>query len=504
MAKLTSEAKVGLFVLVGFIILAFMSLRVGGLQFGRQKGYKVYAIFDSASGLKLNVPVEIAGVEVGRVMAVDLSDGKARVTLRIRPDVRLGEDASATIRTKGVLGDRYIELVPGSASAPRLADGGKIVRTTSPPDMDQLMAKLGEIGEDIRKVTGTLSQVLGGEEGASSLKEIIRNVRELSENLNRTVAQNMDHLDRIMSNFDRFSGDLKDLSGINKESINTIIANVRNSSEQLQGTIAAVHELTEKINKGEGTLGRLVNDPETAENLNATLTSLKDISERINRGEGSIGKLVNDADTVDNLNDALGGLNRYLNKEEQFKTFLDYRGEYLTDGHAVKSYVTLRIQPAVDKYYLLAIVDDPAGRKTTTDRTYTITENGQTTTRTEREVKVEKDSLKFSAQIAKRYYDLVVRGGIIESSGGLGLDYYLFDDKVRLTFEAFNFDPDTNPHLKLYADYTFLNHLFLTVGMDDFASEMGNESFFVGGGIRFMDEDLKYLLGRVPLPTNSQ
>jgi phospholipid/cholesterol/gamma-HCH transport system substrate-binding protein len=70
-----------------------------------------------------------------------------------------------------------------------------------------------------------------------------------------------------------------------------------------------------------------------------------------------------------------------------------------------------------------------------------------------------------------------------------------------LTFEAFDFDPDSNPHLKAYVDYSFLNHLFLTAGMDDFISKDGNESFFVGGGIRFMDDDLKYLLGRLPTPS---
>lgn len=476
MAKVTTEAKVGLFVLLGIALLVFMSLRLGEFRILRPKGYKVYAIFDSAAGLKLNVPVEIAGVEVGRVAAVELENGKARVTLRIRPEVRLSQDATATMRTKGILGDRYIELQPGTPDQPKLADGGKISKTVAPPEMDRLLSSLGEISEDVRRVTGTFSDVLGDEAAKSSLKEIIQNVRELSDNLNRAVRQNMAYFDAIMRNFGQFSGDLKDISVHNKESINAIITSMRTSSENLQGAITAVRQMADKINQGEGTLGRLVNDPQTVENLNATLASLKDISDRVNRGEGSLGKLVRDEETVDSLNEALTGLNRALNQQERFKTILGYRGEYLTERADLKSYLSLRIQPRPDKYYELQVMEAPGRHR--------------------RDGHDSDDEVRFSAQIAKRYHDLVLRGGAIESSGGIGLDYYLFDDAVRLSFEAFDFSAKrNNPHLRVAADYTFLEHLFLTVGYDDFISSHGDASLFIGGGIKFLDEDLKVLLG---------
>ena len=477
MAKVTTEAKVGLFVLLGIALLVFMSLRLGEFRIFRPKGYTIYAIFDSAAGLKLNVPVEIAGVEVGRVVAVELQDGKARVTLRIRPEVRLSQDATATIRTKGILGDRYIELTPGSPDQPKLADGGKITRTVAPPELDKLFGTLGDISEDVRRVTGTFSDVLGTETAKTSLREIIQNVRELSENLNHAVRQNMTYFDAIMRNFGQFSGDLKDISVTNKESINAIIASLRTSSENLQGAITAIRQMADKINQGEGTLGRLVNDPQTVENLNATLASLKDISDRINRGEGSLGKLVNDEETVDSLNEALTGLNRALNQQERFKTILGYRGEYLTGRADLKSYLSLQIQPRPDKYYLVEVVQGP----------YRFGENRHG----DNDQKVT-----FSAEIAKRWGDLLLRGGAIQSSGGFGLDYYLFDDALKVSFEAFDFNADHNrPYLRAAADYTFLDRLYVTVGYDDFIGKHGDPSFFIGAGFRFLDEDLKVLLG---------
>jgi phospholipid/cholesterol/gamma-HCH transport system substrate-binding protein len=313
----------------------------------------------------------------------------------------------------------------------------------------------------------------------------------------------MAHFNRIMANFDQFSGDLKDISTVNKDAITEIVRNVRASSAQLEATIGTIRRLAEKIEQGEGSLGKLVNDPETADNLNATLASLRNISDRIDRGEGSLGKLVTDEETVDRLNDALGGLNRFVSRRERFKTFLEYRGEYLADRQDVKSFVTLRLQPRPDKYYLLGIVADPIGREETTDRTFTVTDAAGTRTRTEREVEREEDEFEFSAQIAKRFYDLVLRGGIIESSGGFGLEYYLYDDTLQFTFEAFDFDADENPHLKFYADYTFLNHLYLTAGVDDFISETGDETFFVGAGLRFMDDDLRTLLTNINVTTST-
>jgi len=81
MAKLTPEAKVGIFVLIGIILLVYMSLRVGGIQFGRAEGYEVYIRLDSAAGLDNDAPVRVAGVEIGRVKGIVLQNNKAKVVL---------------------------------------------------------------------------------------------------------------------------------------------------------------------------------------------------------------------------------------------------------------------------------------------------------------------------------------------------------------------------------------------------------------------------------------
>ena len=466
MSKISAEAKVGVFVVIGMIILGYMSMKVGKFTFGRAAGYDVKVYFDSVSGLAEDVQVEVAGVEVGRVRKISLENGKALVVLRINSNVMLTKDVKAVIRTKGILGDRYVELIPGSSAAPLIQDGGKIVYTVPTTDMDALISTLGKVATNINKLTNSLANVIGGKDGEASLRFILDNTKEMIEALNRTVQENNKDVNRIIANLAEFS-----------ETLNDIIS---------------------KVNKGKGSIGRLVNEDETIDNLNAALTSLKTITDKINNSEGSIGKLVNEDETVENINTSLTSINDYLQKQETFRTYVDYRGEYLFDSDAAKSYLSLRIQPKEDKYYLLQIVDDPGGKDKVTDTTTTT--GGVTTT--EHRVESDKDALKFSAQIAKRYYDIAFRGGLFESTGGLAIDYYFFDDRLTFSMEAFDFDPDRNAHLKFKADFTPFQHIYLTAGFDDFISNQGKESFFVGVGISFSDEDIKTLLTNIPIPKN--
>jgi len=373
--------------------------------------------------------------------------------------------------------------------------GGSIKRTASPANIDTLLKQRDSIGRDFKQITGAISGVFEEKEGQASLRIIVDNLRDLAQTLNQTVQKNNENINRILDNFTVFSTDLREISSTNKESLREVVANFRQASDHLGKTIIAFKQITDKINRGEGTIGRLIQDEETVDTMNQALVSLREIAEKINRGEGTIGKLVQDEETLENINATLTSVNDFLQKEEMFRTYVDYRGEYLFDSDNMKSYLSLRIQPKEDKYYLLQLVDDPAGRTKKTVTTRTV--DGVTTTEIKEET--EKDDFKFSAQIAKRYYDLGLRAGIFESHGGVAADYYLFDDRLILSMEAFNFNEDEDPHLKFKADYTPFRHLYVTAGFDDFVSDEGNE-FFFGAGLHFSDEDLKTLLSGAPIP----
>jgi len=493
MFSVSSEAKVGLFVLAGLIILGYMSFQVGKQTFGLKRGYTLDVVFENAAGLDPDASVQIAGVEVGRVESISLKEGKALVRLRIIPGVKLEHDAIAAIKTHGILGEKYVELHPGTRGAALLEPGAQISRTERQTDIDRMLNQLSLIAEDVRGVTSSLNRVLAGKDGEEAITSILRNTRDLTRNLNDVIVSNEAALRAAIENTRQLTGNLNRVITQNDEKVGQVMDGLKAASKEMEKSFASLTEIADGVNRGEGTLGQLVKDKTTAEKLNKTLASLQEVTEKINEGRGSIGKLVNDDETVRNLNEGLTGLNRYVNKAEQFRTFLSYRGEFLFDKSDAKSYLDLRIQPKEDKFYILGVVSDPKGKRTTKD----VSVGGGPTTRTE---EWDRDGLLFNAQIAKRYRDLVLRGGLIESTGGVGIDYLALNDKLKLSFEAFDFGEDRRAHLKAGAEYQIFKHLYLSAGWDDFISDRDNRSFYGGFSIRFEDDDLKYLLTTTPIP----
>jgi len=140
MTQRTLETTVGLFVLLGIVCLAWLSVRLGKLEILGGDYVPVHAEFASVSGLKPGAGVEIAGVEIGKVDAITLDDYRADVRLKIRRGVRLQEDTIASIRTRGLIGDKYVHLSPG-ASDRLIPPGGKIRETESAVDLEELIGK---------------------------------------------------------------------------------------------------------------------------------------------------------------------------------------------------------------------------------------------------------------------------------------------------------------------------------------------------------------------------
>ena len=133
------EIAVGGFVLLGLVCLAYLAIHLGKMEVWGG-GYRVVANFDNVSGLGQGAPVEVAGVQVGRVEAIRLTSGdRAVVTLRLEPGLQLHDDAIASIRTKGIIGDKFIQLSPGN-SEKLISAGGTIHDTESTIDLEQLIS----------------------------------------------------------------------------------------------------------------------------------------------------------------------------------------------------------------------------------------------------------------------------------------------------------------------------------------------------------------------------
>ena len=140
MRKFDLEMAVGIFVLIGIFCLVYISIRLGRLEVIGGGYYTVYADFENAGGIKQGSSIEIAGVEVGKIKSIRLDNYQARVELSIEKNVKLQEDAIAAIRTKGLIGEKYVLITPGGSDRTILA-GGRIRETESAIDVEELVSK---------------------------------------------------------------------------------------------------------------------------------------------------------------------------------------------------------------------------------------------------------------------------------------------------------------------------------------------------------------------------
>jgi phospholipid/cholesterol/gamma-HCH transport system substrate-binding protein len=531
--------RVGLVVALAVAAFGFGLYLLGVEKFGTERTYMVYAVFDDATGLGVRSRVQIAGIPIGQVERIELDQqlSKAKVWLRVRRQFILHRDAAITKRSESILGDFLLDVTPGSANQPVLQDGDEIRIVVRQPSMNDVFQSLNKIAGDIGDITGNLRKVLGGTEGEDSMRTLIARLLRISEGIERIVNQSGAKLDATLANFQRFSGDLAELSETESGDIVEILQNTRDATREARDILRTIGQVVGS-NQQQGDFRESVKSLKSnLAKLDASLTNVQEITDKINKGQGTVGHLINDDKLARNLDKASTQLTNILGTPDTLKIEVNERSELMIGAPSggtidpnvpnvfglvrdtaynpwTKNYFGIRIIPRPDKWYGLEIVDDPRGY---TRRVRTVNNancagatcfpnypTGVETITTER-------VLKFSAYLAKRYGPLSGRFGILENTGGFGIKLHLLNDALTLSADAWEFaNPlKDRPRIKLYADYRFLNHLLLTVGADDVMNRpyvdsehttriVSGRDFFIGAGVFFTDDDIKMLVSLIP------
>jgi phospholipid/cholesterol/gamma-HCH transport system substrate-binding protein len=275
------ELKVGVFLLVGFLILLYLSLRVSKLE--RIQGEHYFALFPTVSGLTKGAPVEVAGVVVGRVEEIKLEGKMAKVRFVLSKGVVLFEDAKATLRTHGALGDKFIEIDPGTSQKEPLKPGEVILSTYVTPDLDQLFLSLQKTAQGFAEMGEALRDLMGEKETREAVKELVMNLRDSSREFKGFLVKNRTRLDNTISNLESFS-----------KSLNPLLDKASSGLDKMQSTLSSLEEVSQNVKEGKGTLGKLMTDETLYNDLKQSASEFKLFAERMNRGEGTLGKLLTD------------------------------------------------------------------------------------------------------------------------------------------------------------------------------------------------------------------
>ncbi len=484
--RATTAAKVGVFAVVLFGVGLLMYRFVNKAN-GPGNGYVVYALMRDASGLAKRSQVRVAGIPVGTIDNVRLEGELARVDIRMNPEVVLYEDAAATKVASSLLGEYFIGITPGTEGKRKLKDGDRILIVIESTSTDQLIRQLSDIARDVKQVTSSLASSVGTDQGKEDIKSTLSNLAQVTEALNQTVRENRATIHDILIHVDAITKN-------GRPEIQHILENVRETTNE-------VRELTAKAQEGkpgsEGEVRQIIDKVNRASNsLESALKNIDDVTGRLDRGEGTLGrlskdeKLINEVEGVtEDIGDFVGGLAR-------IRTIVGLRTDYQFLGNGVKSYVELRLQPSEDKYYLVEVVNDPHGL-TSYEQVDVDTTNPNSPPHYREIRTVTKDALRFSLQFAQSFGPFTGRWGIKESTGGIGLDLLLFEKRFELRQDLFGFGEVVLPRWRVSLGYEFVNRLWLLGGVDDILSN-SRRDYFVGAQLRFDDEDLKRILPFAP------
>jgi phospholipid/cholesterol/gamma-HCH transport system substrate-binding protein len=509
---------------IGVFLVAFTFFKKGG--YADDESYVVHAYFSDATGLTWKSKVQIAGIQIGEVSRITLDGTRARLELRIKNGVDLKADACLTKTfPSALLPDALLEVAAGPGAGPSLAglppERREIACVRESTSIQKLVDGMARIAADVQVVTADIARTVGGDKG--SMREIIENLAQLTRRLDATVAANEGRLSSILANVDVISGDLRELTQGEKERVKVIARNVEELTGQLKVLASSAQAILDgaagpAAPAGKGAPGKdaaavaqAQGIRQAVEKVNANLARLDELLAKLQEGKSVGSRLLVDEKMGRQLASTVEAASTYVDNLAKLRIEVQLRSEWLLNQTGAKTYFGARLLPRPDKYYLFEVVSDPRGVDTVTTETVTsrdaISGNDTTTVSTKT---LHQEKLTFTLQMAKRYGPMTFRVGVIESSGGAGTDLHLLDDALQVSVSVYQFSrPYQNvfPRAKVWVNYQFLQHFYLTAGADDFLNAwrqgrypggpkftLGND-LFLGGGLAFTDDDLKTLVG---------
>jgi phospholipid/cholesterol/gamma-HCH transport system substrate-binding protein len=280
---------------------------VGGVE-RFQRGLHVNALFNTAQELKVGDRVKMAGVEIGRVEKISLAENKVKVIMKVHRDANVKTDSTAAIKFAGLLGQNFVSLEFGSASAPPAVED-TYLPTTEQPDLSVIMQKMDNVASGVEKLTSSftgdkIENLIGPltdfiKANNAPLTAAIANLQSVSAQ----IAQGKGTVGRLIADDSLFT------------SAQNLLTNFQEAGAEIKLTIADAHKIVDDINGGQGSIGKLVKDETLYRETAASMTNLKEILQKINQGQGSVGKMVNDQEfyrnaklTLQKLDKATEGL----------------------------------------------------------------------------------------------------------------------------------------------------------------------------------------------------
>ena len=398
---MSTEAKVGAFTLVGLALLVAAVTLLSGISLGSNKGYALYAGFRQVIGIEPQSTVRLSGVPVGTVRKVTNDGGGVTVTMDIQGDVKIPRGSRVTIGSAGVMGEKFINILPAGPENGWVSDGDYLIGEDE-AGMDTLMAGLDKTLGQVQELLNSVNDVLGNKDLQHSLVQSMVNIQSMTQRLDHTMSI------------------LESLATENKGQVAQMLTQLNSATASMDRTMHSVEAMMANLE----TVGA---DPQTAENIRQTLDNMADASARVVRITQGLENVVADEKTQEDLKATIHNARQLTErannmkqklKEIEVKPQVDVL--YSGGAHDWKTDFNLDIGKKEGAYVRLGV--DDIG-----------------------------DDNHLNAQVGKRFAKgrLGLRGGVVNGKPGMGLDVY---GGERFQFSVEGYDPN-DMQLRLDASY---------------------------------------------------
>ena len=294
--KNTLETRIGFFVALVVLAAAIVLERVGSFE-TFERGKHVNALFNNVQDLKVGDRVKMAGVEIGRVQGIQLTNNRVRVMMKVRPAAEVKTDSIATIKFTGLLGQNFVAVDFGTAQGEMLKDN-QYITTAEQADLSAMMQKIDNVASGVENLTksftgfkidtlvGPLRDFITANKDPLTLT--ISNLQNLSSNISAQVEQGHGTLGKLIQDEALYNTAL------------FTVSNLQDTATEIRATVADARKIVDQVNSGQGTVGKLVKDEKLYRETTESMTNLKEILQKVNQGQGTVGKLVNDQEFYKN------------------------------------------------------------------------------------------------------------------------------------------------------------------------------------------------------------
>jgi phospholipid/cholesterol/gamma-HCH transport system substrate-binding protein len=300
--KNSLETKLGLFVAVT-VIAAWVIVETLGSADVFSRGYRVSALFDTVQDLKVGDRVKMAGVEIGRVEKITLTDEKVRVTMKLKQDATVKTDSTATIKFTGLMGQNFVGISFGAPDSPK-AEDGTVLQSTEQPDLSAIMAKLDNAATGIQNLTKSFT----GDKIDNLLGPLTDFIKQNSAPITATIA----NIKNVSSQIAAGQGTVGKLiyQDTLYTSALTTVSNLQDTASTAREVLGTAKGVMNGVAAGKGTIGKLVTDETLYRATTSSMTNLNSILQKINQGDGTVGKLVNNKEFYNNAKLSLHKLDK--------------------------------------------------------------------------------------------------------------------------------------------------------------------------------------------------